>query len=80
MTSAIRNSLGGILVLVAMLCLAPATFAGTVGAQLNDPPSNNVLDGIYVGAYNGTNTQTGDRCRSSAMTSRTSPTTTAQPI
>jgi hypothetical protein len=60
MTSAIRNSFGGVLVLVAMLCLAPATFAGTVGAQLNDPPSNNVLDGIYVGAYNGTNTQTGE--------------------
>lgn len=42
----------------ALLCLAPVLFA-QVNLQLNDPPSNNVLDGIYVGSYTATNTDTG---------------------
>ena len=42
------------LMAVALLCLAPSVFAGTVSLRLNDPPSNNVLDGIYVGAYGAT--------------------------
>jgi hypothetical protein len=47
--------------LAALVCLAPAAFAGNqyVTAQLDNPPSNNILDGIYVGPYNGVNTQTG---------------------
>ena len=47
--------------LVALFCMAPTAFAGngTITAQLNNPPSNNVLDSIYVGPYNGTNTETG---------------------
>jgi hypothetical protein len=44
---------------VAMLCLAPCAFAQQVTLQLNDPPSNNILASVYVGAYNGINTQTG---------------------
>ncbi len=60
MTSTIRSSWGVVLLmLVALFSLAPAALAGTVRAQLNDPPSSNVLDGIYVGPYNGTNLQTG---------------------
>lgn len=42
-----------------LLCLAPSAFAGTISMQINDPPSNNILDGIYVGAYSATNTSTG---------------------
>lgn len=42
-----------------LLCLVPGAFAGTVNLQINNPPSNNVLDGIYVGAYGATNTGTG---------------------
>ncbi len=59
MTSRTRNSCGVVLALVLLFCWGPAAFAGTVSAQLNDPPSSNVLDGIYVGPYNGTNLQTG---------------------
>lgn len=60
MTSTIRSSWGSVfLVVVALFCLAPAALAGTVGAQISDPPSNNVLDGIYVGSYSATNTQSG---------------------
>lgn len=60
MTSTVRSSWGTVLlVLVALLCLTPAALAGTVGTQISDPPSNNVLDGIYVGPYSATNTQSG---------------------
>lgn len=60
MTSTIRSSWGTVLlVLLALFCLAPAALAGSVGAQISDPPSNNVLDGIYVGSYSATNTQSG---------------------
>jgi len=41
------------LVTGALLCLTSGLFA-QVNLQLNDPPSNNVLDGIYVGAYSAT--------------------------
>ncbi len=47
------------MLLLLLGCMAPAALAGTVTAQLNNPPSNNVLDGIYVGPYSATNTQTG---------------------
>jgi hypothetical protein len=43
------------------LCLVPGAFAGTVNLQISNPPSNNVLDGIYVGAYSATNTATGSQ-------------------
>ena len=45
--------------LVALLCVGPCALAQSVNLQLNNPPSNNVLDGIYVGSYSATNTQTG---------------------
>lgn len=56
MKRAMRSS--GWLMMGVMLCLAPNLFAGT-SLQINDPPSNNVLDGIYVGSYSATNTATG---------------------
>jgi hypothetical protein len=40
------------------LCLAPCAFA-QLNLQINNPPSNNILDNIYVGAYSATNTLTG---------------------
>jgi len=43
---------------VALLCLAPGLLAQTANLQINNPPSNNILDGIYVGAYSATNTVT----------------------
>ena len=43
--------------LVGLLCAAPSVFAQTL--KISDPPSNNVLDGIYVGAYTATNQATG---------------------
>lgn len=42
----------------ALLFLTPCLFAGT-SLQISNPPSNNVLDGIYVGSYTATNTSTG---------------------
>lgn len=59
MSSAVRNSWLAMAVL--MLCFAASDFAHgatTVTLQINSPPSNNVLDGIYVGSYSATNTQT----------------------
>ncbi len=38
-----------------LICLSSAALAGNVTAQLNNPPSNNILDSIYVGPYNGNN-------------------------
>ena len=46
------------MIAVVLLCLAPGAFAGTVNLQISNPPSNNVLDGLYVGAYDATNTVT----------------------
>src|SRR5208283_2025696 len=56
MRSAVRGSW---LAVVALLCVGPCAFAQSVNLQLNNPPSSNVLDGIYVGSYSATNTQTG---------------------
>jgi hypothetical protein len=42
-----------------LLCLGPRAIAQTETLQINDPPSNNILDNIYVGSYSATNTQTG---------------------
>jgi len=36
------------------LCLAPHLLAQSDTLTINNPPSNNILDGIYVGAYNAT--------------------------
>ena len=47
------------LIAAALSCLVPVAFAGTASLQINNPPSSNVLDGIYVGPYGATNTQTG---------------------
>lgn len=56
MRFAIRGS--RLLVMGALLSLAPCLLA-QVNLQINNPPSNNVLDGIYVGSYSATNTSTG---------------------
>ena len=56
MRNAIRSS--WLLMMGALLCLAPGLLA-QVNMQINNPPSNNVLDGIYVGSYSATNTDTG---------------------
>jgi len=56
MRSAIRSLRW--LMMGALLCLAPGLLA-QVNLQINNPPSNNVLDGIYVGSYSATNTDTG---------------------
>jgi hypothetical protein len=45
--------------MLVLLYLSSACVAGNVSAQLSDPPSNNILDNIYVGPYNATNIQTG---------------------
>jgi len=42
-----------------LLCLAPCALAQTETLQISDPPSNNIVDNIYVGSYSATNTQTG---------------------
>jgi hypothetical protein len=57
MRSTIRSA--GWLIVATLFCSAPIAFAGTVNLQINNPPSNNILDGIYVGAYGATNTSTG---------------------
>ncbi len=59
MRNTIRVSLFGMMLAVALFCLAPAALAGNVHMALNDPPSNNIMDNIYVGPYNATNTDTG---------------------
>jgi hypothetical protein len=46
-------------IVAGILCLAPAALAQTVDLQISDPPSSNVLDGIYVGSYTATNESTG---------------------
>ena len=58
MKSTVRN-VWGLMAVAVLLCLATSAFAGTVSLQINDPPSNNILDGIYVGAYSATNIGTG---------------------
>jgi len=57
MRGVIRNV--GWLLVAAVLCVAPSAFAGTVNLQIDNPPSNNILDGIYVGSYSAMNTATG---------------------
>jgi hypothetical protein len=59
MRNTIRIPVLGVLLVVALFCLAPAAVAGDVHMALNDPPSNNIMDNIYVGPYNATNTDTG---------------------
>lgn len=51
----------GVLYLVAgLMSLLPLTaFSQTVTLQLNNPPSNNVADGIYVGSYSANNLTSG---------------------
>jgi len=41
-----------------LVCFAPYALAQQVNLQITDPPSNNILDYIYVGSYSATNTQT----------------------
>lgn len=46
----------GLLLMVALICAPLAAFAGSIlQAQLNTPPSNNVVDNVYVGPYSFTN-------------------------
>jgi hypothetical protein len=47
------------LVVATVICLSSFLVAGNVSAQISDPPSNNILDNIYVGPYTATNVQTG---------------------
>jgi hypothetical protein len=58
MKSTVRDA-WSLMAVAVLLCLATSAFAGTVSMQINDPPSNNILDGIYVGAYSATNIGTG---------------------
>jgi hypothetical protein len=48
---------GWYLAIVALLCFVPCAFSQEL--QINDPPSNNVMDGIYVGSYSANNLTTG---------------------
>jgi hypothetical protein len=48
-----------LLIMATLFCLSSFALADNVTAQLNDPPSNNILDNIYVGPYSATNVQTG---------------------
>lgn len=57
MAKVIHNSWWAVLLVV--LCVAPTAFSQSMSLQLNDPPSNNIMDNIYVGPYGATNTQTG---------------------
>jgi hypothetical protein len=59
MKDTIRIAVYSLLLMVALFCLVPAALAGDVSMALNDPPSNNILDNVYVGPYNATNTTTG---------------------
>jgi hypothetical protein len=52
-----RSSFAWVLGLAAILCLAPWGFSQKI--QVHNPPSNNVMDGIYVGSYSATNVSTG---------------------
>ena len=58
MRGVIRN-VGWLLLVAAVWGVTPGAFAGTLNLQLNNPPSNNILDGIYVGSYGAMNTATG---------------------
>ncbi len=59
MRNKLQITLGSLLLLVAVFYVTPMAFAGNVNMALNDPPSNNILDNVYVGPYNATNTATG---------------------
>jgi len=48
---------GWYLAIAALLSFAPCALSQEL--QINNPPSNNVMDGIYVGSYSATNTATG---------------------
>lgn len=52
-----RSSVAWCLGLAVLLCLAPLGFSQKL--QVSNPPSNNVMDGIYVGPYTATNLSTG---------------------
>jgi hypothetical protein len=45
-------------VVLGLLCFVPGAWA-QVTLQINNPPSSNVLDGIYVGSYSATNQTSG---------------------
>ncbi len=47
------------LLCVMLLYLVPAGWAQTVELQINNPPSNNILDDIYVGSYSANNVTPG---------------------
>ena len=56
----IQRALGILCVVVVVIILLPiAALSQSVTLQINNPPSNNVLDGIYVGSYTATNVATG---------------------
>ena len=59
MRNRFQITISSLLLLVGVFCIAPMAFAGNVNMALNNPPSNNMLDNIYVGPYNATNTTTG---------------------
>lgn len=59
MTSARKLWTMPLLAMATLFCLSSFALADNVTAQLNDPPSNNILDNIYVGPYSATNVQTG---------------------
>jgi hypothetical protein len=48
---------GWYLAIVALFCFVPCAFSQEM--QINDPPSNNVMDGIYVGSYSANDLTTG---------------------
>lgn len=52
-----REAKYSIVGLVLLFCFVPALSGQTL--QINNPPSNNILDGIYVGSYSATNLTTG---------------------
>jgi hypothetical protein len=46
-------------IVAGVFCLASAAYAQTVELQISGPPSNYVMDGVYVGSYTATNVNTG---------------------
>jgi hypothetical protein len=54
-----RSSSWRYVVVMALLCIAPGALAQIQKLQINNPASQNIVDGIYVGAYGATNLTTG---------------------